>query len=70
MPSYVINLNPQPTSRDNEVHTSSCSTLNYATNLKDLGFFYTCHGAVARARELGYTNADGCYFCCRDCHKS
>lgn len=67
---YVINMNPQPNTRDNEVHVRGCTTLNFANNLRDLGFHNSCHTAVAQAKQMGFTNADGCYYCCRPCHTS
>lgn len=68
MPFYVINLNAQPGSRDNEVHEKACSFIQQSRNLKDLGFHFSCHDAVLGAKRQGYRNADGCYYCCHPCH--
>lgn len=50
---YVINMNPQPNTRDNEVHVRDCATLNFANNLRDLGFHNSCHTAGAQAKQMG-----------------
>jgi len=68
MPFYAINLNAQSGSRDNEVHERTCSYIRQSRDLKELGFHYSCHEAVADAKRQGHHNADGCYYCCRPCN--
>ncbi len=67
MPNYLVNKNAQPTG-EHEVHTTTCSHLPDYLNQDHLGFHNNCHEAVAVARVLGYSNVDGCYYCCNDCH--
>lgn len=72
MPSYIVNKNKQANG-DNEVHVtpqqhSSCSYPAPANQVA-LGWFPSCHGAVAEAKSRGY-NANGCYWCAKDCHTS
>jgi hypothetical protein len=64
--SYIVNKNSQPNG-DHEVHRSGCSRMPYVSNRLYLGEFNNCYDAVAKAREY-YSQADGCYFCSRDCH--
>jgi len=33
-----------------------------------LGLFSNCKDAIEEATKI-YSGADGCFFCCRDCHK-
>ena len=71
MPNYIVNSNAQ-TNGDHEVHVipqqhNSCSYPAPA-NRVDLGYSATCHGAVAKARAMGYARANGCYWCANDCH--
>lgn len=70
MPYYVLNRNAQPTSRDHEVHETSCNRIDRSFNLEDLGFHATCSGAVSLAKAKGYYKADGCFYCSRPCHNS
>ena len=72
MPSYIINTNAQPNG-DNEVHVtprSSCTSPRYPNpeNQWHLGYHATCHEAVSKAKRLGYSRADGCYYCSYSCH--
>lgn len=68
MANYYVNKNAQP-SGEHEVHTSSCSYLPDAENRIFLGSFDTCAEAIREAKKY-YTNVDGCYYCCRACHKA
>lgn len=67
MPNYYVNKNAQ-TGGEHEVHTTSC---NHGPSLESskqsLGFHETCKSAV-RAAKVYFTNVDGCYYCCKDCH--
>ncbi len=64
---YYVNMNPQPNG-DHEVHESTCKRLPSSANLKYLGSFINCKGAVLEAKKY-YAKADGCYYCSNECHK-
>jgi hypothetical protein len=68
MPTYYVNKQAQ-SNGDHEVHESTCSYLPSASNLLYLGVFTTCSDAVKEAKKT-YSQADGCYWCCRSCHTS
>ena len=55
---------------DHEVHTEQCTHLPPVLNRRELGNFLSCEGAVREAKRLGYTRANGCYWCCRLCDTS
>lgn len=55
---------------DHEVHTSECVRLPTPGNRRYLGDFSSCVYAVNEAKRLGYTPANGCYWCCPSCHTS
>ncbi|OIQ52224.1 hypothetical protein BerOc1_00698 [Pseudodesulfovibrio hydrargyri] len=63
---YYVNKHAQRTG-EHEVHTSLCGYRPQPDNCIYLGEFKSCQGAIAKAREY-YADADGCYFCCRECH--
>jgi hypothetical protein len=68
MDNYYVNKNEQPNG-DHEVHAVSCIFLPIAENRLYLGFFDNCAEAVKEAKKT-YPKADGCFYCCRECHKS
>ncbi|WP_109395518.1 hypothetical protein [Proteus terrae] len=55
---------------DYEVHQDGCDHMPNASNRQYLGYFTSCHQAVSQAKANGYRTADGCYWCCRECHTS
>ena len=69
MPNWIVNSNAQQNG-DHEVHTTppehSCTTYPAPQNRVSLGYFATCHEAVAAAIILGYHKANGCYWCAND----
>lgn len=65
---YLVNKNAQYNG-DHEVHREDCNHLPHPENRKDLGIFYNCHDAVKKAKEYD-SDADGCYYCCNECHTS
>ena len=69
MSKYYVNMNAQDNG-DHEVHEDGCYWLSIAENVKYLGNFVSCHGAVAEAKRLGYATADGCVHCSGACHTS
>jgi hypothetical protein len=73
LPNYIVNKNAQFDTGDHEVHLtpeSSCSSPRYPNpeNRVPLGAHDSCHGAVAAAKRLGYSKANGCYYCSPACH--
>ncbi|MBD2802460.1 hypothetical protein ID854_18930 [Xenorhabdus sp. M] len=55
---------------DYEVHREGCTHMPLTRNREYLGNFSTCVLAVAKAKQLGYRTADGCYWCSPSCHTS
>lgn len=68
MASYYVNKEAQ-TNGDHEVHVSTCQWIPSPQNRINLGEFASCHGAVQEARKH-YVQVDGCYYCCKPCHRS
>lgn len=54
---------------DYEVHREGCNWMPRDENRMYLGEFPSCQPAVAKAK-LTYPDADGCYYCSRECHTS
>lgn len=69
MARYYVNKNTQ-SNGDHEVHKQGCSRMPADANRVYLGDFTNCHSAVQAAKNKGYNSADGCFYCCRPCHKS
>ena len=71
MPTYCVNKNAQPNG-DHEVHdvASTGGCLPAYNNRVDLGYHSSCSSAVSEAKRKGYTKANGCYYCCNECHTS
>lgn len=65
---YLVNKNAQ-SNGDHEVHKETCSYLPNPENQKYLGNFSNCHDAVREAKKYD-KDADGCYYCCNECHTS
>jgi hypothetical protein len=65
MAKYYVNNNAQPNG-DHEVHREDCTFL--PADRTYLGDFSSCFPAVEKAKTI-YRSADGCYHCCRECHK-
>lgn len=68
MARYYMNENPQENG-DHEVHKDGCDYMPSIFNRRFLGDFDNCHQALKVALEID-KDADGCYWCCRDCHNS
>ncbi len=67
MPYYYVNKNAQSTG-EHEVHTTSCNHGPlYESNKQSLGSHSDCKSAVQAAKQY-YSNVDGCYYCCNECH--
>jgi hypothetical protein len=68
MKTYYVNTNPQANG-DHEVHVEGCNFMPHISNRKYLGVFSSCYPAVKKAKET-FPSANGCYYCCRECHTS
>lgn len=68
MATYYVNKNPQ-SNGDQEVHASQCSYIPSEANRMYLGEFTNCKVAVREAKRT-YSQVNGCYFCCNECHTS
>lgn len=53
-----------------EVHTKDCSYLNITKDRTYIGYCSDCKEAIIKAKSsYPYKSFDGCFWCCRDCHK-
>jgi len=69
MARYCVNMNAQPITGDHEVHnlSSGCNHLPDTSNQLSLGEHSNCQSAVLAAKRI-YPRADGCAYCCPQCH--
>ena len=67
MEYYLVNRQAQPNG-DHEVHRLGCQYLPLEVNRDYLGYFSNCHDAVREARNRGYRQVNGCYWCSFACH--
>lgn len=67
---YIINKN-KDSNGNNEIHnkTNGCSYMPNILNQVSLGWCSTDDDALEKAKAMGYTNADGCYYCCPNAHR-
>lgn len=69
MEYFLVNANAQA-GGEHEVHRSySCNHLPNPNNQISLGQHPNCRSALADAERRGYRPADGCAYCCPECHK-
>ena len=69
MAYYCYNTNTD-SKGNHEVHTTTCSNRPSAENQVSLGLHSDCQSAISKAKSIsGKSNFDGCYYCCRPCHK-
>ncbi len=66
MPNYIVNKKDD--GKYHEVHTTHCNQGPDSNNQHWLGAHATCRGALQAAERAGFKPADGCYYCCNDCH--
>ncbi len=53
-----------------EIHTESCSFFPSESNRTYIGYFSNCHEAISKAQsQYPLKSFDGCYWCCKSCHK-
>jgi hypothetical protein len=77
MPDYVVNTTRQYDEKGKlyyEVHLyprANCTSPEYPTLNQQMriGSLKNCSEALARAEAMGYKRADGCSYCCKECHK-
>ncbi len=67
MPFYKINRNADEKGL-HEVHTTTCTHEPKPYNVDDLGYHTDGVKAVAYAKSIGWTTADGCKYCCPEAH--
>jgi hypothetical protein len=68
MYKYYVNKNRQD-SKDglhNEVHREGCRWM--PKDFIDLGYHFSCKGAMKIALVYYPETADGCIVCCNECH--
>ena len=53
-----------------EVHTEDCTFLPDLINRTIIGYYRDCKSAI-NAAQIAHPDKkfDGCYFCCRECHR-
>ncbi|MCI8507526.1 MAG: hypothetical protein HFJ06_03025 [Lachnospiraceae bacterium] len=69
MKSYYFNDNTDNHGY-NEIHTEDCSYLPSVFNRTYIGDFASCQDAMSAAKiQYPSKTFDGCYYCCRECHK-
>ena len=66
MAKYYVNQNAQA-NRDHEVHKQGCAYMPNQANCLYLGDYSSCQPAVREAKKT-YREADGCFYCCNECH--
>lgn len=67
MPEYVVSRKAQ-NNGDHQVHRDTCRRSPGPGNFDPLGSHDDCRSAVIAAKAKGYSNANGCAWCSRDCH--
>lgn len=63
---YYINATPKIDGWY-EVHAISCVQTSLIKTTVPLGEYTSCQEAITAAK-LKYPKADGCYYCCKECH--
>jgi hypothetical protein len=68
MDAYYINMNTQENG-ENIVHKSTCSYVPGSHQRIFLGYCNNCQDAIKEAKKTYPLTANGCKFCCPECHK-
>ena len=69
MQHYYFNQNTDAQG-NHQVHAVGCSFLPNIENQTYIGYEPDCHAAIRRAiANTNQTNFNGCYYCCKPCHK-
>lgn len=66
MPIFYVDRKPQRNG-DHVVHDMDCRQMPDSYNRFFLGTFFSCHTAVAEAKQY-FSQINGCPYCCRECH--
>jgi len=66
MKFYYLNNNQQ-SNGDYEVHTKFCTY--FPLDYVELGQHNNCNDAIKIAKKI-YSQVNGCFYCCRECHTS
>ena len=66
MKKYYINTNAQ-SSGEHEIHREDCPCMFFIKGPIYLGEYTSCTDALRAAQRI-YSNVDGCFYCCRECH--
>jgi hypothetical protein len=66
MHQYYVDRHAQPNG-DHEVHRHGCTSM--AEDLDPLGLHEDCRSAVLAAGAR-FVQANGCFWCCRECHST
>jgi len=70
MRHYYINKdNSGNPNYNNEVHHEGCPWFPLVVNREYLGYFSDGAQAVQKAKQMGYSRADGCATCCPEAHR-
>ena len=55
---------------EHEIHTEGCAFIPPSSNRSYIGYYFDCSNAIRDARiQYPYKSFNGCYYCCRECHK-
>lgn len=66
---YFFNINEDDKGR-HEVHIELCNYLPNIKNRQLIGYCTDCKSAIHDAQlKYPHYRFDGCYYCCRECHK-
>lgn len=69
MEFYYFNNNSDDKG-NHEVHTGDCAHAPLPSNRTYIGYFSNCSDAIKAAKQMSPSKSfDGCYHCCRPCHK-
>lgn len=68
MPNYYYNNSPDENGYY-EIHTENCEHLPKPPNRIYIGEVDSCQLAIAYLNFVSDKKFDGCYYCCRECHK-
>lgn len=69
MPYYYFNNNTDDKGR-HEIHNDICSFGPASSNRTGIGYYSNCKEALTAAKSMNPSKSfDGCYWCCRECHK-
>lgn len=66
---YYFNKNTDDKGR-HEVHLEECIRIPDIKNREFIGYEPNCKSAIERInKKYPYKSFDGCFYCCKECHK-